>query len=110
MYSEALHDLAHPVESLAAVRAALRPGRVVVVMDERAEDEFAPDGSEMERLLATSSVLHCLPVGRSQPGSEATGALLRPSTMRSYAARAGYAEVDVAPIEHDQFRFFVLRP
>jgi len=29
--------------------------------------------------------------------------------MRSYAARAGYSEVDIAPIEHDQFRFFVLR-
>jgi hypothetical protein len=28
--------------------------------------------------------------------------------MRSYAARAGYAEVEVAPVEHDMFRFFVL--
>jgi SAM-dependent methyltransferase len=109
-YFEALHDMAHPVESLAAVRAALRPGGVVVVMDERAEEEFAPGGSEVERLLATSSVLHCLPVGRSQQDSEGTGALFRPSTLRAYAARAGYASVDVAPITHDLFRFYVLRP
>lgn len=109
-YFEALHDLPHPVESLAAVRAALRPGGMVVVVDERAEEEFAPGGSEVERLLATSSVLHCLPVGRSQAGSEGTGALFRPSTMRSYAARAGYADVQVAPVEHDFFRFFVLTP
>jgi SAM-dependent methyltransferase len=109
-YLEALHDMAHPVESLAAVRAALRPGGVVVVVDERAEEEFAPGGSDVERLLAASSVLHCLPVGRSQAGSAATGALFRPSTMREYAARAGYAEVEIAPIEHDVFRFFVLRP
>ena len=109
-YTESLHDLPHPVESLAAVRAALRPGGRVVVIDERAEDEFAPDGSDMERLLATSSVLHCLPVGRAQPGSAATGAMLRAATMREYAARAGYTEVDDAPIEHEQFRFFVLRP
>ena len=34
-YFEALHDMAHPVESLAAVRSALRPGGVVVVVDER---------------------------------------------------------------------------
>ncbi|MBF4765927.1 class I SAM-dependent methyltransferase [Nocardioides islandensis] len=109
-YLEALHDMAHPVESLAAVRAALRPGGVVVVVDERAEEEFAAGGSDVERLLAASSVLHCLPVGRSQEGSAATGALFRPSTMREYAARAGYAEVEIAPIEHDVFRFFVLRP
>ncbi len=50
-----------------------------MVVDERAEDEFAPGGSDIERLLAASSVLHCLPVGRSQPGSAATGALLRPA-------------------------------
>ena len=82
-YFEALHDLAHPVESLTAVRGSLRPGGVVVVVEEGAEEEFAPNGSEIERVLATSSVLHCLPVGRSQPGSEGTGALFRPSTMRS---------------------------
>ena len=79
-------------------------------MDERAEEEFAPGGSEVERLLATSSVLHCLPVGRSEEGSAATGALLRPATMREYAARAGFSHVEVAPIEHDVFRFYVLTP
>jgi len=109
-YLEALHDLAHPVESLRAVRSSLRPGGVVVVMDERAEEEFAPGGSEVERLLAASSVLHCLPVGRSQPGSAETGALLRPAMMREYADRAGYARTDVAPIEHDVFRFYLLTP
>ncbi|WP_027862965.1 class I SAM-dependent methyltransferase [Marmoricola sp. URHB0036] len=109
-YFEALHDMAHPVEALASTGRALRPGGRVVVMDERAEEEFAPDGSEIERLLAASSVLHCLPVGRSQGDSTATGALFRPATMRRYAEQAGYAAVEVAPIEHDVFRFYVLRP
>jgi SAM-dependent methyltransferase len=109
-YFEALHDLPHPVESLAAARSALRPGGVVVVADERAEEEFAPGGSEIERLLATSSVLHCLPVGRAQPDAEGTGALFRPSMMRDYASRAGYASVDEAPVPHDLLRFFVVRP
>ena len=109
-YFEALHDLPHPVESLSAVRSALRPGGLVVVVDERAEEEFAPGGTEIERLLATSSVLHCLPVGRSQQGSASTGALFRPSLMREYSARAGYSSVEVAPVTHDLFRFFVVRP
>jgi 2-polyprenyl-3-methyl-5-hydroxy-6-metoxy-1,4-benzoquinol methylase len=109
-YFESLHDMAHPVEALAATRRSLRPGGLVVVMEEGAEEEFAPGGSEIERLLAASSVLHCLPVGRSQSGSAATGALFRPDTMRRYAEEAGYSNVEVAPIEHDLFRFYVLTP
>ena len=109
-FLEALHDMAHPVEALVAARRALRPGGRVVVMDERAEEEFAPGGSPIERLLAASSVLHCLPVGRSQPDSAATGALFRPHMVRHYAAHAGYSGVEVATIEHDLFRFYVLTP
>jgi SAM-dependent methyltransferase len=109
-FFEALHDMAHPVEALVAARRSLRPGGQVVVMDERAEEEFAPEGSPIERLLAASSVLHCLPVGRSQPDSAATGALFRPRVLRRYADRAGYTGVEVAAIEHDLFRFYVLTP
>ena len=109
-FFEALHDMAHPVEALVAARRSLRAGGRVVVMDERAEEEFAPGGSPIERLLAASSVLHCLPVGRSQDDSAATGALFRPHMVQHYAQHAGYAGVEVAPIEHDLFRFYVLTP
>jgi SAM-dependent methyltransferase len=109
-FFEALHDMAHPVEALDAARRSLRSGGRVVVMDERADDDFAPGGSPIERLLAASSVLHCLPVGRSQQGSAATGALIRPDTVRAYASGAGFAGVEVVPIEHDLFRFYVLTP
>ena len=109
-FFEALHDMAHPVEALVAARSSLRPGGRVVMMDERAEEEFAPNGSPIEQLLAASSVLHCLPVGRSQADSAATGALFRPHLVRHYAAQAGYSGVEVVPIEHDLFRFYVLTP
>lgn len=109
-FFESLHDMAHPVGALTAVRRALRPGGRVVVMDERAEEEFAPDGSPLERLFGACSVLHCLPVGMAEPGSAGTGAMFRPSTMRAYAEAAGFSEVQVAPIEHDFMRFYVLVP
>jgi ubiquinone/menaquinone biosynthesis C-methylase UbiE len=107
-YLEALHDFGHPVESLAAVRAVLKPGGAVVVMDERAEDEFTPNASPIERIYACSSVLHCLPVGRAEEGSAATGTLFRASILRRYAEQAGFTSVEVAPIEHDFFRFYRL--
>ena len=46
----------------------------------------------------------------AEPDSAGTGALFRPSVLRRYAEEAGYADVNVAPIEHDFMRFYVLRP
>lgn len=62
----------------------------------------------MEQLLYGYSVMHCLPDGRSRPDSAATGTVLRPATLREYAARAGFSDVDILPIEHDIFRFYRL--
>ena len=107
-YFECLHDMGQPVAALRATRSALREGGVVLVMDEKAEEEFAANGSPVERVLAASSVLHCLPVGLSEPASAATGAMFRPATMRAYAASAGFAKTDVVPIEHDMMRFYLL--
>ena len=36
--------------------------------------------------------------------------MLRPATLRAYAEEAGFAEVEVLPIEHEMFRFYLLRP
>ncbi len=54
-------------------------------------------------------MLHCLPVGRSEDGSAATGTVLRTATLERYAAEAGFASVEVLPIDHDMFRFYRLR-
>ena len=46
----------------------------VFVVDERAADALtASDPDPMQRFLYAASVLHCLPVGRSEEGSAATG-------------------------------------
>jgi SAM-dependent methyltransferase len=111
---EALHDMAHPVASLAAARSCLAPDGCVVVLDEAAADAFSPpaageEGPAAERLFYASSVLHCLPVGLSEEGSAGTGALMRPATLRAYAHEAGFSEVQVVDIGHDMLRCYVLR-
>ncbi|GAA1862724.1 class I SAM-dependent methyltransferase [Pseudonocardia ailaonensis] len=103
---EMLHDLAHPVAALRTARR-LTTGPVLVV-DERADETFSPDADPVQRFLYAASVLHCLPVGRCEPGSAATGTVLRPDVLRRYAADAGFADVTVLPIEHDMFRFYLL--
>jgi len=106
---EALHDMAHPVAALAAMRAMAAPGAAVFVVDERAADALTPsDPDPAQRLFYAASVLHCLPVGRSQDGSAATGTVMRTATLERYAAEAGFASVEVLPITHDMFRFYRL--
>lgn len=106
---EMIHDLAHPVEALATMRRIAGPDATVLVVDENVGDEFAaPTENPVERLFYAASVLHCLPVGRCEDHSEATGTVMRASTFRGYAERAGFASVEILPIEHDLFRFYRL--
>ena len=105
---EALHDMSEPVAALAAARALLVAGGSVVVADERVADHFRPDGDPTERLMYGFSVLHCLAVGREHEGSAATGTVIRAETVRRYATAAGFARVEVLPIENDFWRFYRL--
>jgi len=108
MIFEALHDLARPVEALAAARALLVSGGCLIVGDERVAETFTAPGDEMERLMYGFSILHCLPAGRNEIPSAATGTVLRPATLRAYATEAGFSQVHVLPIENDMWRFYRL--
>lgn len=108
---EALHDMPDPVAVLRSIRTALRPGGVLVVMDEAVADAFAADGDEVERIMYGYSLLICLPDSMSTPDSVATGTVMRRSTLEGYARAAGYTTVSVLPIEDfGAFRFYLLEP
>ena len=106
---EAVHDMANPVPVLRAAREALVPGASLIVVDERVAESFAAPGDEIERFVYGWSITTCLPDGRSRQPSVATGAVMRPDTLRSYAVEAGFGSVEVLPIENDFFRFYRLR-
>lgn len=107
---EALHDMNHPVQALRAARTSLADGGSVVVADERVAERFTAPGDEIERLNYGFSVLHCLAVGLLDEDSAGTGTVMRPDTLRRYAADAGFDRVEVLPIEHDFWRFYRLVP
>jgi SAM-dependent methyltransferase len=107
---EALHDMNHPVEALRAARGLLAEGGGVVIADARVAERFTAPGDELERLNYGFSVLHCLVVGSLDEDSAGTGTVIRPDTVRAYAAESGFARVDVLPIEHDFWRFYRLTP
>lgn len=109
-FVECVHDLPRPVEALRNARAAVRPGGTVLVVDERAAETFTAPGDDIERFYAAASAIWCLPQGRVGPDPEPVGTLIRPDTMRDLAWRAGYAGIEIVPIEHPFWRFYRLTP
>lgn len=108
MMFEALHDLPHPVATLAAIRRLLTEDGVLLVGDVRADETFTAPGGELDRMFYGFSVFHCLPAGRTRTPSAATGTVLRPDTLRGYAEQAGFTDVNVLDIDNDFWRFYRL--
>ena len=105
---ECVHDMPDPVSVLAGARRLVREGGAVVVMDEKVPETFTGPGDPVEQLMYGISMLVCLPDGMSHDHSAGTGTVMRPATLRGYAQDAGFADVEVLPVEHDMFRFYRL--
>lgn len=101
---EALHDMPEPVGVLEAMSRAVKRDGVVVVMDEAVGEYLGDPAGENDALMYAYSLFICLPDGMSHDGSAGTGTVLRPATLRRYARQAGFADIDVLPI--DGFAFF----
>lgn len=105
---ECIHDMANPVAALTTMRKLVGNGGTVLVADERVADEFTPNGDDVERLMYGFSILHCLPVGLADTPSVGTGTVMRTSTFREYATKAGFKGVEVLPIDNLFWRFYRL--
>jgi ubiquinone/menaquinone biosynthesis C-methylase UbiE len=107
---EALHDMSRPVAALNTARQMLAPGGSVLILDELVEDEFTAPASELERYHYGWSLMSCLPDAMGDPESAATGAVMRPDTLRRYTTEAGFSQTEVLPFQTDLFRFYRLIP
>ena len=107
---EALHDMSRPVEALRAARSLLDEGGSVLVADELVGEEFTIPAGERERDAYGWSVVSCLPDAMGDPETAATGAVMRPATLRTYASEAGFSRAEVLAIETEFWRFYRLVP
>jgi 2-polyprenyl-3-methyl-5-hydroxy-6-metoxy-1,4-benzoquinol methylase len=107
---EAVHDLSRPVTLLTQARMMLAEGGSVIIADERVPDRLEVPGSAFDRYIYGWSVMNCLPAAMTDPGSANTGAVMRPDTLRRYATEAGFAEMEILPIDHFEWRFYRLLP
>jgi 2-polyprenyl-3-methyl-5-hydroxy-6-metoxy-1,4-benzoquinol methylase len=107
---EGLHDMSRPVDALRAARGLLMPSGSVVIADELVADVFTAPASDLERYHYGWSVVSCLPAAMGDPGTAATGAVMRPATLRRYARQAGFRSVRVLPLRAQTWRFYRLIP
>lgn len=107
---ETVHDMGRPAVALSQMRALLTPGGVVLVADENVAETFTAPAEPVDRLNYGFSALHCLPATIAESDEAATGTVMRPETLRQYAADAGFSAVEIAPVQHDFWRFYLLRP
>lgn len=105
---ETIHDMCDPVGALRSMRSLRAAGGTVLVADERVADTFTVDVDDAERFQWGFSALHCLPTAMTAPPAAGTGTIMRTPVFRQYAAEAGFADVDVLPIENDFWRFYRL--
>jgi 2-polyprenyl-3-methyl-5-hydroxy-6-metoxy-1,4-benzoquinol methylase len=107
---ETVHDMTHPVAVLAACRRSLAPGATCLVADARVAERFTLPAGWIDRIAYGWSVVDCLPAVLDAEGSSATGAVMRPATLVRYARDAGFAGVEILPIEDPGWRFYRLVP
>jgi 2-polyprenyl-3-methyl-5-hydroxy-6-metoxy-1,4-benzoquinol methylase len=105
---ETIHDMSNPVSALRAMRALAKGDGAVIVVDEKAAEEFIAPGDSLERFLFGWSAVHCLQVGMADSPSAATGTVMRPSRLREYARDAGFADIEILPVANDFWRFYRL--
>jgi 2-polyprenyl-3-methyl-5-hydroxy-6-metoxy-1,4-benzoquinol methylase len=105
---EALHDMSRPVEALRALRRALAPDGTLLVADEKVADHFHAPADDLERLMYGWSIVHCLPVSLAERPSAAIGAVIRSETIRQLSQEAGFARVEVLPVDGGFFRLYRL--
>jgi SAM-dependent methyltransferase len=108
MAFECVHDMPQPVPALKAMRHLAGEKGAVLVVDERVGETFSVSPAGVDWMMYGWSILHCLPVGKADAASAETGAVMRPQTLRRYAAEAGFRSVEILPIENIFFRFYRL--
>jgi SAM-dependent methyltransferase len=108
---DAVHDQADPAGVLAAVRRALAPDGVFVMMDVKAASRLEGNvGNPVAPWLYAVSTLHCLTVSLAQGGA-GLGTVWGEERARAMLAEAGFGSVTVHDVPDDPLdSLYVARP
>ena len=110
---DCIHDMTHPERVIGAIRQALRPDGVWLLVDIKARESFAENVQKnpMAAMMYGISVLTCMASALSEPDGAGLGTLgLPPSKAESMARQAGFTRFRRLSIDHPINAFYEVRP
>ncbi|MEX1107162.1 MAG: class I SAM-dependent methyltransferase [Ilumatobacteraceae bacterium] len=110
---DCIHDMTHPQEMIAAIRAALRPDGTWLLVDIKALDTFEQNAKKnpMASLMYGISVLSCMSSALSESDGAGLGTLgLSENRAREMAEVAGFTRFRKLDIDHSVNAFYEVRP
>jgi 2-polyprenyl-3-methyl-5-hydroxy-6-metoxy-1,4-benzoquinol methylase len=108
---DAIHDQAAPRRVLRAIREALRPEGVLLMVDIAASSHLERNmDNPLAPFLFTVSTMHCMTVSLAQ-GGEGLGACWGEEKARELLTEAGFTAIEVSRVEGDPLNaYYVCRP
>jgi 2-polyprenyl-3-methyl-5-hydroxy-6-metoxy-1,4-benzoquinol methylase len=98
---DVVHDLPRPVETVAAIRRALRPGGIYLMVDIAASSHVHENIEHpLGPALYTASIFHCMSVSLAG-GGPGLGAMWGEQAALELLERAGFDQVEVKRVETD---------
>jgi 2-polyprenyl-3-methyl-5-hydroxy-6-metoxy-1,4-benzoquinol methylase len=110
---DCIHDMTHPREAIAAIRAALKPDGTWLLVDIKARDTFEENvrKNPMASMMYGMSVVSCMASALSEPGGAGLGTLGLPEGLaRRMAEEAGFTRFRKLDIDHAVNAFYEVRP
>ncbi|MEI7546840.1 MAG: class I SAM-dependent methyltransferase, partial [Actinomycetota bacterium] len=110
---DCIHDMTRPTEMMKAIRRAIKPDGVWLLVDIKALDTFEENARKnpMAALMYGISVLSCMSSALSEEGGEGLGTLgLSESKARAMALHAGFTRFEKLKVDHSVNAFYEIRP
>lgn len=106
---DCIHDLAAPVQTLKEVRARLKPGGTLFIVEPKAADRLEDNQNPVATMFYGFSIFHCMTqsLARGGPG---LGTCMGPATAQRLLKEAGFSRFDVLDIKSQVNLFYAARP
>jgi SAM-dependent methyltransferase len=110
---DCIHDMTHPQEAMQAIRKAIKPDGVWLLVDIKSRESFAENVQKnpMSSLMYGISIMSCMASALSEPDGAGLGTLGLPeSRAKAMTEAAGFTRFRKLDIEHSSNSFFEVRP
>jgi len=107
---DVIHDMANPKGGLIAIKDALKPNGVLLLLEMKCSDKLEENITPTAQIMYTFSIMYCMTQSLSQ-GGEGLGTMgLPPSKLRELCMESGFSEVKEIPINNPLNILYLIKP